>query len=68
MTVSDGRRHTPTSAVPVYVILLVSFQLFLITVAVEAWADDNESLAWSTAGVSVIIFAATVVLFRLLRT
>jgi hypothetical protein len=67
--VTVSRRASRTSAaMPVYVILLVSFQIFLITVAVEAWADDNETLAWSTAGVSVGIFGASVVLWRLLRT
>ncbi|MGB0114569.1 MAG: hypothetical protein WBP59_15230 [Ilumatobacteraceae bacterium] len=66
MTVSR-RDARSSAATPVYVILLVSFQIFLITVAVEAWADDNEALAWSTAGVSVAIAAASVVLWRLLR-
>ena len=38
----------------VYVIILVAFQVFLITVAVEAFLTDEEALAWATAAVSVV--------------
>ena len=34
-------------------IILVAFQVFLLTVAVEAFADDDESLATATAIVRV---------------
>ena len=50
-----------------YVIILVAFQVFLVTVAVEAFQTDNESLAWATAGVSVALFAAAVAFLRYLR-
>jgi hypothetical protein len=53
--------------VPVYVIILVAFQVFLLTVAVEAFATDDEALAWATAGVSVALAAGSAVLFRYLR-
>ena len=43
----------------VYVIILVAFQVFLITVAVEAFATDDESLAWATAAVSVVLAAGS---------
>ena len=36
----------------IYVVILVAFQVFLLTVAVEAFAADDESLAWATATVS----------------
>ena len=49
----SARRRT-SSAVAVYVIILVAFQVFLITVAVEAFATDDEPLAWATAAVSVV--------------
>ncbi len=48
-----GRRTS--SAVSLYVIILVAFQVFLITVAVEAFQTDHESLAWATAVVSVAL-------------
>lgn len=57
-----------SSAVVVYVVLLVAFQVFLLTVAVEALATDDERLAWATAGVSVVLAAGSTVLWRSLRT
>jgi hypothetical protein len=53
--------------VVVYVIVLVAFQVFLITVAVEAFQTDEEGLAWATAAVSVVLAAVSAVLLRLLR-
>ena len=62
-------RNAPraSSAVVVYVIILVAFQVFLLTVAVEAFATDDESLAWATAAVSVTLAAGSAALFRYLR-
>lgn len=51
----------------VYVVILVAFQVFLLTVAVEALAVDDESLAWATAGVSVALAAGSAILLRYLR-
>ena len=59
-------RHT-SSAVVLYVIILVAFQVFLITVAVEAFQTDTESLAWATAGVSVALFVGAAAFLRYLR-
>ena len=62
-------RHAPraSSALVVYVIILVAFQVFLLTVAVEAFATDDEALAWSTAAVSVVLWGLSAVLTRYLR-
>ncbi len=65
MRTSERARRT-SSAVVLYVIILVAFQVFLITVAVEAFQTDNESLSWATAAVSVTLFAAAAFL-RYLR-
>lgn len=43
-----------TSAMAVYIVMLVVFQLFLLSVAIEAFQSGNTALAWSTAAVSVI--------------
>jgi hypothetical protein len=51
----------------VYVIILMSMQVFLISVAAEAFMADDERLAWATAGVSVALLAATLALVRFLR-
>ena len=64
---TSARGRSTSSAVVLYVIILVAFQVFLVTVAVEAFQTDNESLAWATAGVSVALFAAAVAFLRFLR-
>ena len=56
-----------SSAIVVYVIILVAFQVFLLTVAVEAFAADDESLAWTTATVSVVLACGSAVVYRYLR-
>lgn len=62
-------RHSPrsSSAVVIYVVILVALQVFLVTVAVEAFASDDESLAWTTATVSVALAGGSAVLYRYLR-
>jgi hypothetical protein len=60
-----GRRTS--SAVAVYVIILVALQVFLITVAVEAFQTDDEPLGWATAAVSVVLAAAAAAFLRYLR-
>jgi len=63
---SERVRRT-SSAVVLYVIILVAFQVFLVTVAVEAFQTDSESLAWATAAVSVVLFVAAAAFLRYLR-
>jgi len=62
-------RHAPrtSSAVVIYVIVLVAFQVFLLTVAVEAFAHDDERLAWASATVSVVMAGGSALLYRYLR-
>lgn len=67
MRLSQSGNRT-SSSVLVYVILLVSFQIFLLTIAVEAFADDSETLAWSSAAVSVVVAGAAIAFLRYLRT
>lgn len=66
MRASERRRRT-SSAVTLYVIILMAFQVFLITVAVEAFQTDAEGLAWATAAVSVVLAAAAAAFLRYLR-
>ena len=60
-----GRRAS--TAVLIYVIVLVSFQVFLITVAAEAFLADDDALAWATAAVSVAMAVAATAFLRYLR-
>jgi hypothetical protein len=62
-----SRRGRSSSAVLVYVIILVAFQVFLITVAAEAILADEEGLAWATAVVSVVMAGASAAFLRYLR-
>jgi len=64
---TSARGRQTSSAVSVYIIILISFQVFLITVAVEAFQTDNEGLGWATAAVSVVIAVSAAVLLRFLR-
>jgi len=64
---SSPRSTRASSAVVVYVIILVAFQVFLLTVAVEAFATDDEPLAWATAAVSVALAGGSAVLLHHLR-
>mgnify|MGYP001012313915 FL=1 len=61
------RRRRTSSAVLVYVIILVSLQVFLITVAAEAFLADHETLGWATAAVSVALAAWAAAFLRYLR-
>jgi hypothetical protein len=66
MRVSERARRS-TSALLLYVIILVSFQVFLITVAVEAYQTGEHDLAWATAAVSVALAALSAALLRYLK-
>jgi hypothetical protein len=63
-TVTAPRASRTSSALAVYVIILVAFQVFLITVAVEAFQTDEEALAWATAAVSVVLAASAAAFLR----
>jgi hypothetical protein len=64
-TSERGRRTS--SAVSLYVIILVGLQVFLITVAVDAFQTDQEGLAWATAIVSVVLAGGAAAFLRFLR-
>ena len=63
----SGAAHRSTSALLIYVIILMGLQIFLVTVAAEAFLADETGLAWATAGVSVVLFASAVAFYRWLR-
>jgi hypothetical protein len=61
-------RRSVTSAVLVYLLLNVSLQIFLVTVAVDALQSGNDGLAWTTAVVSVVLAAGGALFYRYLRS
>ncbi len=60
-----GRRSS--SAVVIYVIILMGLQVFVVTVAAEAFLADEAGLAWATAAVSVVLFGFAASFLRYLR-
>jgi hypothetical protein len=56
-----------TNAVIVYLVILVSMQIFLISVATEAFLTDHESLAWASAVTSVVLAGGSALIARYLR-
>ena len=67
MRAPTTRARRSTNAVVIYLIILVSFQVFLVTVAAEAFLARRASLAWATAILSVVLLAAAATFLRYLR-
>ncbi len=63
----SGNEQKRTSAVFVYVVLILALQIFLLVVSLEAFQADEEALAWPAAALSVGLFATTLAFARLLR-
>lgn len=61
------RGRTTSTAVVVYVVIIVALQIFLVTVAVEAFLTGDRTLAWATAVVSVVLAGFAAVFLRYLR-
>lgn len=66
MRVSSRARRS-SSAVLIYVVVLMAMQLFLVTVAAEALLADDVGLAWATAAVSGVLFVCAAGFLRYLR-
>ena len=54
-------------ALGVFVVVLLSLQMFLLTVGLDAFLADDDPLAWTTAGFSVVLAAGSVAFYRYLR-
>lgn len=67
MTTPRSRARRSTNAVVIYLIILVSFQVFLVTVAVEGFIIGDRTVAWSAAAVSAGLAAASAFFARALR-
>lgn len=68
MTSPGGRRRGKvTNAVLVYVLLLLSLQIFLLTVAVEGLLGADPGIAWSATAISVVLAVMAVLFARYLR-
>lgn len=61
-----AHRQVP-AAIGVFVVVLLSLQVFLLTVGLDALLADDDSLAWVTAGFSVLLGAGSAAFYRYLR-
>lgn len=61
-----SRREVP-AAVGVFVVVLLSLQVFLLTVGVDALLADDDALAWVTGGFSVLLAAGAAAFYRYVR-
>lgn len=61
-----GRRDAP-AALGLFVVVLLSLQVFLLTVGVDALLADDDGLAWVTGGLSVLLAAGAAGFYRYLR-
>lgn len=61
-----ANREVP-AAVGVFVVVLLSLQIFLLTVGLDALLADDDGLAWVSAGFSVLLGAGSAAFYRYLR-
>ena len=61
-----ANRDVP-AAVGLFVIVLLSLQVFLLTVGLDALHADDDALAWVTGGLSVLLAAGSAAFYRYLR-
>jgi hypothetical protein len=61
-----ARREVP-AALGLFVVVLLSLQVFLLTVAVDAFHTGDDGLAWISASVSVLLAAGSAAFYRFLR-
>lgn len=61
-----AHREVP-AAVGVFVVVLLSLQVFLLTVGLDAMLANDDGLAWITAGFSVLLAAGAAAFYRYLR-
>jgi hypothetical protein len=61
-----SHREVP-AALGVFVVVLLSLQVFLLTVGLDALLADDDGLAWITGGLSVLLAAGSAAFYRYLR-
>lgn len=61
-----ARRTKVSGAILVYVILILSLQLFLLAVAAEGFFAGEPWLAWSATALSAVLAIGSVLFYRVL--
>ena len=60
-------RQDVSPAIGIFVVVLLSLQIFLLAVAVDAFHSGSASLAWVSAALSVLLAAGSAGFYRYLR-
>ncbi len=61
-----AHREVP-AALGIFVVVLLSLQVFLLTVGLDALLADDDGLAWVTGLLSVLLAAGSAAFYRYLR-
>lgn len=61
------RERTVSSAVSVYLIVLLGLQVFLLTVALDALLGYDPGMAWASAAMSILLAVGSWLFYRALR-
>lgn len=67
MNLPPSSRRAVSSAIGVFVLVLLVLQVFLLTLAVDALLGDDRGLAWVAAGCSAALAAGSVLFARSLK-
>ncbi len=67
MSQTAGRGRAVSSAIGVYVLVLLVLQVFLLTVAVDAMLGDDPGLAWVAASCSGVLAAGSALFARYVK-
>lgn len=62
-----ARRREVASAVAIFVGVLLSLQIFLLTVGLDALHAHDTALAWTSAGFSLLLAAGSAGFYRYLQ-
>lgn len=62
-----ARPRDVSAAIGIFVGVLLALQIFLLTVGLDALHAHDAPLAWTAAGVSVLLAAGSAAFYRYLR-
>ena len=62
-----ARTRELSSAVGIFVVVLLSLQIFLLTVGLDALHGDDSALAWTSAILSAVLAAGSAAFYRYIR-
>jgi hypothetical protein len=63
---APAHRQVP-AALGAFVVVLLSLQIFLLSVGLDALLADEDDIAWVTAACSVVLAAGSAAFYRYLR-